>query len=147
MKQMSIVWKRLVKGGETCTRCGKTGQPDGDFDVASGQMRNIVRQQHLRTCAVRLGPGASESRFLQLIGPALRVRPMRNWRHTLGTTQTGNGQGNERKPDRAIPRPMQPAGRCSSPSGPSSISWTCPHWAFPKESYGLPTPSFTGDAT
>lgn len=25
MKQMSIVWKRLVKGGETCTRCGNTG--------------------------------------------------------------------------------------------------------------------------
>ena len=25
MKHMSIVWKRLVKGGETCTRCGNTG--------------------------------------------------------------------------------------------------------------------------
>lgn len=25
MKQMPIVWKRLVKGGETCTRCGNTG--------------------------------------------------------------------------------------------------------------------------
>jgi len=25
MKQMSIVWKRLVKGGETCTLCGNTG--------------------------------------------------------------------------------------------------------------------------
>jgi hypothetical protein len=24
MKQMPIVWKRLVKGGETCTRCGNT---------------------------------------------------------------------------------------------------------------------------
>lgn len=26
MKQMSIVWKRLVKGGATCTRCGNTGR-------------------------------------------------------------------------------------------------------------------------
>lgn len=26
MKQMSIVWKRLIKGGETCTRCGNTGR-------------------------------------------------------------------------------------------------------------------------
>ena len=26
MKQMPIVWKRLVKGGETCTRCGNTGR-------------------------------------------------------------------------------------------------------------------------
>ncbi len=26
MKQMPIVWKRLVKGGATCTRCGKTGR-------------------------------------------------------------------------------------------------------------------------
>ena len=24
MKRMPIVWKRLVKGGETCTRCGNT---------------------------------------------------------------------------------------------------------------------------
>ena len=26
MKQMPIVWKRLVKGGETCPRCGSTGR-------------------------------------------------------------------------------------------------------------------------
>ncbi len=26
MKQMPIVWKRLVKGGKTCTRCGNTGR-------------------------------------------------------------------------------------------------------------------------
>ena len=26
MKQMRIVWKRLVMGGETCTRCGDTGR-------------------------------------------------------------------------------------------------------------------------
>lgn len=26
MKAMPIVWKRLVKGGETCTRCGDTGR-------------------------------------------------------------------------------------------------------------------------
>jgi len=26
MKHMPIVWKRLVKGGETCTRCGNTGR-------------------------------------------------------------------------------------------------------------------------
>ena len=26
MKQMPILWKRLVKGGETCTRCGNTGR-------------------------------------------------------------------------------------------------------------------------
>ena len=26
MNQMPIVWKRLVKGGETCTRCGDTGR-------------------------------------------------------------------------------------------------------------------------
>jgi hypothetical protein len=26
MKPMPILWKRLVKGGETCTRCGNTGR-------------------------------------------------------------------------------------------------------------------------
>lgn len=26
MRPMQIVWKRLVKGGETCTRCGDTGR-------------------------------------------------------------------------------------------------------------------------
>lgn len=26
MKPMQILWKRLVKGGETCTRCGDTGR-------------------------------------------------------------------------------------------------------------------------
>ena len=26
MKPMPIVWKRLVKGGKTCTRCGDTGR-------------------------------------------------------------------------------------------------------------------------
>lgn len=26
MKLMQILWKRLVKGGETCTRCGDTGR-------------------------------------------------------------------------------------------------------------------------
>lgn len=26
MKAMLILWKRLVKGGETCTRCGDTGR-------------------------------------------------------------------------------------------------------------------------
>lgn len=26
MKPMPIVWKRLVRGGETCTRCGNTGR-------------------------------------------------------------------------------------------------------------------------
>lgn len=26
MKPMQIVWRRFVKGGETCTRCGDTGR-------------------------------------------------------------------------------------------------------------------------
>lgn len=26
MKVMTVLWKRLVKGGETCTRCGDTGR-------------------------------------------------------------------------------------------------------------------------
>lgn len=45
------------------------GQPDDDFDIVAGQVRSVVRQQHLGNCAVSVNSGASERRFLQLIGP------------------------------------------------------------------------------
>jgi hypothetical protein len=40
MKQMSIVWKRLVKGGETCTRCGNTGH---ELEVAVAKLAASLR--------------------------------------------------------------------------------------------------------
>lgn len=40
MKQMPIVWKRLVKGGETCTRCGDTGR---ELDAAVAKLAASLR--------------------------------------------------------------------------------------------------------
>lgn len=40
MKQMPIVWKRLVKGGETCTRCGNTGH---ELDAAVAKLAASLR--------------------------------------------------------------------------------------------------------
>lgn len=40
MKQMSIVWKRLVKSGETCTRCGNTGH---ELELAVAKLAASLR--------------------------------------------------------------------------------------------------------
>lgn len=40
MKQMQIVWKRLVKGGETCTRCGNTGR---ELEAAVAKLATALR--------------------------------------------------------------------------------------------------------
>ncbi|WP_439606184.1 DUF2703 domain-containing protein [Hydrogenophaga sp.] len=40
MKQMPIVWTRLVKDGETCTRCGNTGR---ELDVAVAKLAAALR--------------------------------------------------------------------------------------------------------
>ena len=40
MKQMPIVWKRLVRGGETCTRCGDTGR---ELDAAVAKLAASLR--------------------------------------------------------------------------------------------------------
>ncbi|NMG74391.1 DUF2703 domain-containing protein [Aromatoleum diolicum] len=40
MKQMPIVWKRLVKGGETCTRCGNTGR---ELEAAVAKLAAALR--------------------------------------------------------------------------------------------------------
>lgn len=40
MKKMSIVWKRLVKGGETCTRCGNTGR---ELEAAVAKLATALR--------------------------------------------------------------------------------------------------------
>jgi hypothetical protein len=40
MNQMPIVWKRLVKGGETCTRCGDTGR---QLDAAVAKLAASLR--------------------------------------------------------------------------------------------------------
>ena len=40
MKQMPIVWKRLVKGSETCTRCANTGR---ELDAAVVKLAASLR--------------------------------------------------------------------------------------------------------
>ena len=40
MKQMPIVWKRLVKAGETCTRCGNTGR---ELEAAVAKLATALR--------------------------------------------------------------------------------------------------------
>lgn len=40
MKPMQILWKRLVKGGETCTRCGDTGR---ELDAAVVKLAAALR--------------------------------------------------------------------------------------------------------
>ena len=40
MKQMPSVWKRLVKGGDTCTRCGSTGR---ELKVAVAKLAASLR--------------------------------------------------------------------------------------------------------
>jgi Domain of unknown function (DUF2703) len=40
MNQMPIVWKRLVKGGETCMRCGDTGR---ELDAAVAKLAASLR--------------------------------------------------------------------------------------------------------
>lgn len=40
MKPMPIVWKRLVKGGETCTRCGNTGR---ELEAAVAKLATALR--------------------------------------------------------------------------------------------------------
>lgn len=40
MKPMQILWKRLVKGGETCTRCGDTGR---ELEAALAKLAAALR--------------------------------------------------------------------------------------------------------
>ncbi len=40
MRQMPIVWKRLIKGGETCTRCGSTGR---ELEAAVAKLATSLR--------------------------------------------------------------------------------------------------------
>lgn len=40
MKPMPILWKRLVKGGETCTRCGDTGR---ELEAAVAKLAAALR--------------------------------------------------------------------------------------------------------
>jgi hypothetical protein len=40
MKSMQILWKRLVKGGETCTRCGNTGR---ELEAAVAKLASALR--------------------------------------------------------------------------------------------------------
>lgn len=40
MKPMQILWKRLVKGGETCTRCGGTGR---ELEAAVAKLAAALR--------------------------------------------------------------------------------------------------------
>src|SRR5512139_445901 len=40
MKPMQILWKRLVKGGETCTRCGDTGR---ELEAAVAKLTAALR--------------------------------------------------------------------------------------------------------
>lgn len=40
MKPMQILWKRLVKGGETCARCGDTGR---ELEAAVARLATALR--------------------------------------------------------------------------------------------------------
>ena len=40
MKQLPILWQRLVVGGETCDRCGATG---GEVRDAVSRLRDVLR--------------------------------------------------------------------------------------------------------
>lgn len=40
MKPMQILWKRFIKGGETCTRCGDTGR---ELEAAVTRLTAVLR--------------------------------------------------------------------------------------------------------
>ena len=54
MNRMPIVWKRLVKGGETCTRCGNTGR---ELEAAVAKLAASLRPLGItRLSRHRAGP-------------------------------------------------------------------------------------------
>lgn len=78
MKPMQMVWKRLVKGGETCTRCGDTGR---ELQAAVAKLATALRPlgiepvletQEIDEEAFKLNP--SESNRVWIAG-----RPIEAW--------------------------------------------------------------------
>jgi hypothetical protein len=78
MKQMLIVWKRLVKGGETCTRCGSTGS---ELEAAVAKLsislrplgiEPVLETQEINETAFQVTP--SESNRVWIAG-----KPIEEW--------------------------------------------------------------------
>jgi hypothetical protein len=78
MNQMPIVWKRLVKGGETCTRCGNTGRElDAVVAKLTASLRPlgiepVLRTQEIDEEAFKANP--SESNRVWIAG-----KPIEEW--------------------------------------------------------------------
>ena len=80
MKQMPIVWKRLVKGGETCARCGNTRR---ELEAAVAKLATSLRPlgiepmletQEIDETAFKANP--SESNRVWIAG-----KPIEEWLH------------------------------------------------------------------
>ena len=78
MKQMPIVWKRLVKDGETCTRCGNTGR---ELEAAVAKLaaslrplgiEPVLETQEIEEDAFKANP--SESNRVWIAG-----KPLEEW--------------------------------------------------------------------
>lgn len=78
MKQMPIVWKRLAKGGETCTRCGNTGR---ELEAAVAKLaaslrplgiEPVLETQEIEEDAFKANP--SESNRVWIAG-----KPLEEW--------------------------------------------------------------------
>ena len=78
MRQMPIVWKRLVMGGETCNRCGDTGR---ELDLAVAKLaasllplgiEPILKLQELSETEFKVNP--SESNRVWIAG-----KPVEEW--------------------------------------------------------------------
>ena len=78
MKPMQIVWRRLVMGGETCTRCGDTGR---ELEAATAQLAAALRplgiepvleMQQIDEAAFKSNP--SESNRVWIAG-----KPIEEW--------------------------------------------------------------------
>jgi len=78
MKPMPIVWKRLVKGGATCIRCGDTGR---ELEAAVTKLAEVLRplgiEPVLETLAIdeaTFKTNASESNRVWIAG-----QPIEEW--------------------------------------------------------------------
>ncbi len=78
MKQMPIVWKRLVKAGKTCTRCGDTGRElEAAVAKLAASLRPLGIQPVLETQEIdedRFNANPSESNRVWIAG-----KPIEEW--------------------------------------------------------------------
>jgi len=78
MKRMPIVWKRLVKGGETCTRCGNTRHElEAAVAKLAASLRPLGNEPVLETQAIdeeSFKTNPSESNRVWIAG-----KPIEDW--------------------------------------------------------------------